>query len=583
LGLGLLIAACAASVSRAADVLSHVPDSALAVMVVNSAEKGSEKIDELATKLQLPPPSVLNLVTGQARIDKGLNREGSVAVVMFAPSNDGSNPRGLLLLAVSDYDALIKQLEPGDADGKKTPVSLADKSMIAAKVGDYAAFVEPKDTAVLDDVLAGKSNVGSQVGEMSKWLEAQDAYALATTKGIVLGAEKAMEGLGQVQEQLENQGTEEQVQQFKMAIGIYQQVFDLAKRDVAVAAAGIRSEDKGLHLTGRVTFKSGSETGKLFAAVAPAKADLLAGLPDGKFVFAGGAELSGDIIAAMYKWSVNIIKSAPGGQDLTQADLDSIIKASQDSLQGVKSGAIAMYASDGDAPLYQNVVGLMRMDDSAKFMANYEKSIAMMGELAKKVKSPFLPESKAAKTTIEGKSGYEVTVKMAKPANEPDPITAELMKKMFGNPEQLTTYIAPVDGATVAMGYITPDGVKRAMKSAGGKGIAANTNISKAVALLPTGSHVQGFLSPKGLIDTVMNNVPGIELSPVPALVGDFPDTPPLAFGLKAAATGLETDFVVPEETLEAIGATIARARAVSSDRGVTTHDTYIKVSPAKR
>src|SRR5690606_31642033 len=132
--------------------------------------------------------------------------------------------------------------------------------------------------------------------------------------------------LGQVEEQLENLGNEEQVQQFKMAMGIYQQVFDLAKRDVALAAAGIRSEDKGLHLTGRVTFKSGSETSKLFAAVAPAKGDLLAGLPDGKFVFAGGAELSGDIIAAMYKWSVSIIKNAPGGKDLTQADLDAITK-----------------------------------------------------------------------------------------------------------------------------------------------------------------------------------------------------------------------------------------------------------------
>jgi hypothetical protein len=68
----------------------------------------------------------------------------------------------------------------------------------------------------------------------------------------------------------------------------------------------------------------------------------------------------------------------------------------------------------------------------------------------------------------------------------------------------------------------------------------------------------------------------------VPALVGDFPDTPPLGFGMRITESGLETDLVVPEETLEAVGATIARARAVSADRGVFVHDTYIKVAPAR-
>jgi hypothetical protein len=348
-----------------------------------------------------------------------------------------------------------------------------------------------------------------------------------------------------------------------MVFEIYGDLFKTAKSELTFAAAGMRAEAAGLHLTGRLAFKSGSAAAK-FAANFPApKQKLLAGLPDGDFVFVGGGEVSAKAMEGLYAWSAKMMRAIPGAKDIDEKELDELMKASAESMAGVESMTMAMYVPEADAPLYSSIVGVMKVEDSKKFMTNYPKSIEVMNTLAKKSKSPFLAEGKIEKTTIDEKEGFELTMKVPN-AGGADALTAEMFKKMFGDAENLKTYVVAADANTVVIGYVTPDAVKRAMKSAGGKAIAANANLMKAAKLLPEGCQFVTFLSPKGAIDTVMKLVPGIEQSPVPAVVGDFPDTPPFGFGVKISEGGVETDFVVPEETLEAIGATIARGRAVS-------------------
>lgn len=568
--LGLALLCYAAVAVPAADVLKHVPDSALAVVVVNNVEKGSEKIDTLAEQLLLPPPSVLNLLTGQANIDKGLNRQGSAAAIMFAPREGRSTPSGLLLLPASDYDALIAQLDPGGTEDGKTHLTLADKPMIAAKVGDYAAFVEPSDEKLLDEVAAagtstsGGKVVGEQVGDMTKWLAAQDAYALATGKGIALAADKVLEAMKSAEEQFEALGDEQQLETIKMAFALYSDLFKTAKSELSFAAAGLRGEEAGLHVTGRLTFKSGSAAAKLAAKFAAPKEKLLAGLPDGKFVFAFGGEIPAAAMEELYQWSAKMIRALPGGKDIKQEDLDEMIKLSAESASGLKSMTMAMYAPQKDQPLYSSLVGVMHVDNAEAMMASYGKSFEAMNELAKKVNSPFITGGTVEKTKIDGREALEVTMKIPDPTGAADALTAEMFKKMFGDAEKVKTYIVAADDKTVLMGYVTPDAVQRVIKSAGGKQIAANANLAKAAKLLPEGCQFVTFLSPKGAIDAMLDLVPGIELTPAPALLGDFPDTPPLGFGLKITPDGIESDLVVPEETLEAIGAAIARGRAVS-------------------
>jgi hypothetical protein len=549
--------------ARAADVLNHVPDTALAVIVVNNAEKGSAKIDDVAKTLQLPSPGVLNLITGEANLDKGLNREGAAAAVMFAPPEGQSNPRVVVLVPTTDYKALIGQLEPGEADGKKTPVVINDKEMVAANVGDYAALTESKDAKALDELLAGGTSVGSKVGDLSKWLEAQDAYALATTGGIALASEKLVEAMDQAEEQFEGLGQDEQqTATIKMVFGVYREIFKAAKTEFSFAAAGVRAEAKGVHLTGRVTFKAGSDAAKYAATVKPPQEDLLKGLPDGKFVVAGGVELSGDLLSEMYAWTAKMIKGAPGGLD--KEDADKLIKSWEDSTKGLKSASFAMYAPKKDAPMYSSIVGLMRVEDSAKFLASYKASIEAMNDLAKKSKSPFLQEGSVEETEVEGKKALELTLAIPNTGTEDNPLAGEMFKKMFGDTDKIKAYVVAVDANTAAIGYITPDAIKQAMKDAGKTGIAGNANLAKTAELLPDGCQMQSYLSLKGMIDLILD-VPGVEFSPVPALLGEFPDTPPLGFGAKMTSGGLETDLIITEETLEAIGGTIARARAVSA------------------
>jgi hypothetical protein len=559
----------AGTTARAADVLNHVPDTALAVIVVNNAEKGSAKIDDVAKTLQLPSPGVLNLITGEANLDKGLNKQGAVAAVMFAPPEGQSNPRGVVLIPTTDYKALIGQLEPGEADGKKTPVVINDKEMVAANVGDYAALTEAKDAKALDELLAGGTSVGSKVGDLSKWLEAQDAYALATTGGIVLASEKIVEAMDQAEEQFEGLEDEQQAATIKMMFDVYREMFKAAKTELSFAAAGVRAEAKGVHLTGRVTFKAGSNAAKYAATVKPPKEDLLKGLPDGKFVVAAGAEFSGELLTEMYTWAAKMMKASPGGEGLKQEDVDKLIQSWIDSTKGLHSMTMAMYAPKKDAPLYSSLVGLMRTDDSAKFLESYKASIQAMNDLAKKTKSPFVQEGTVTETEIDGKKGLELTLAMPETGAADNPLAGEMLKKMFGETDKIKAYVVAVDANTAAIGYITPDAIKQLMKDAGKKGISANANLAKTAELLPDGCQVQSYISIRGIIDLILE-VPGVEFSPVPGLLGEFPDTPPLGFGAKITSGGLETDLIITEETLEAIGGTIARARAVSAGSGVT-------------
>ena len=81
----------------------------------------------------------------------------------------------------------------------------------------------------------------------------------------------------------------------------------------------------------------------------------------------------------------------------------------------------------------------------------------------------------------------------------------------------------------------------------------------------------------------VMANVPGIEGTPVPAILGGFPESPPIGFGVKFSAEGLETDLVIPGETLEAIGATIAKTRAASAAGGLLIGGAALQDTPIRK
>jgi hypothetical protein len=558
------LVAASALVAQAADVLKHVPDSALAVVVINDLEKASEKVDEIAKKLQQSAPGALDKAIDKAGLDESVDRDGCAAVVLVGRKGAaGAPPGAIMLVPVDDYKKFLKELEV-EGDGKIVKAEVANKEMAITKVGDYAAMTQASDEGLLEQVSDVKSSVADEVSANKSWLDEQDAYVLGTQAGISLASDQILAAMENAGKQFENLGDEKQAAAIKMAFGMYGDLFRGVKANVTQVAIGVRAGKGGLHIASRSLIKSGTDAAKLIGSIKPADTDVFAGLPAGKYAVLGGGVSNPELMTALQKWSGNVMTLIPGENKIEPQDVEEVIKLSRDSLSGLKSAAIALEVGEAGKPIYSNAVGILKVDDSARFLASYSKSMAAMNALAEKIKNPLVQSNTTKSVEVAGKPGLQITMKMEGLAGGQDPATGQLLKRLFGDGDTVDMYLAAVDKQTIAVGYVTEDAIGKVIE-AGGKGTAITGDLSKTKALLPKGAQVVGFLDVKNVIDMVFANVPALEAFPPAGLVKEFPESPALGFGLKFAKDAIETDLVVPDETLEAVGQTIAKAQAAAA------------------
>ena len=88
---GWLLAGAVGAI-RAADVLQAIPDSALAIVVINRLEESS-RAEKLAGLVHAPQQSVLTMLRVQTGIHEGLDEKGSAAIVLLPPQQAGGKPQ----------------------------------------------------------------------------------------------------------------------------------------------------------------------------------------------------------------------------------------------------------------------------------------------------------------------------------------------------------------------------------------------------------------------------------------------------------------------------------------------------------
>ena len=145
---------------RAADILTVIPDTAQAVVLVNHLDAASNKFAALAGKVGGPPIPLLMLARLQTGIQAGLDDKGPGAFALLPV--EGKSPAPIVVLSVSDYAQLLAPLKPKDAKAKIAEITVAGQPALACQKGDFALLTTAEYKGVLEEVLAAKKSVAEE-------------------------------------------------------------------------------------------------------------------------------------------------------------------------------------------------------------------------------------------------------------------------------------------------------------------------------------------------------------------------------------------------------------------------------------
>jgi hypothetical protein len=564
--LSLVLLFIAGSVVRAADVLQSIPDTSLAIVLVNRLEETSDKIEKLTTLVGAPQQSLLTMLRVRTGIHDGLDEKGTAAIALL-PAKDGAGmPQAAILLPVTDYKKFLSQLQPDDATKKFAEVRLAGQPVLVCQHGDFAALAAPDAKGALEDLLNSVKDVSADLSPLRTWLGETDAAAVGTPAGIKFAIEQAQfylpllrggAGFGQQPGQPGQPGAAE-------IVNMLEQGLKTVGSEVTHLAIGVKAdESSNVRITSRVRFTPGGDWANAAKGVKAPKEGVLAGLPAEPYGMAFGMTIPPGLREALGNQIVSFLKMNPALTQMPPEQQARLAQATIDMMAPVESMAMSLGVPKPGEPLYSAVVSLFKVDDAAKYLDRYATAITQFNAAFKNPQGPAI-SYEIKKIDINGAPALDIATDLSA-LNQPGaPDMKPGFEKMFGPGDKMHTYLAVVDDKTVVIAYVGIDNAKRivaAAKAAGG-GLAADSQIAETAALLPKGAQWQGYLHPKGLLDfagAAMTLMAPAAKPQMPALA----TSPPIGMAGKISAAGLNVDIVAPAATLQAIGQAVAKARGL--------------------
>jgi len=330
-------------------------------------------------------------------------------------------------------------------------------------------------------------------------------------------------------------------------------------------AVGIAIDaESTIRVTKRVRAAPGSDLAALVAEAEPGRDNLLAGLPAGPFVVAGGGALPKGAIDAMMRVSGRMMKSMPQVYGMTEEQVDELIALSSKSMSGVRGMSAFLGVGNAGAPVLSDWIFTMWLDDAGQYLETYEEAIETMNRLAKQAKSPVMAVTEVTRIEIDGRPGLEVQSTMPTPPGvEGVPDFADLMEKLLGPGGKVVMLLARADAKTVVAAYTSKEPLERSIEAVAKPeaGLAADEHVAKTTAMLPAHPVGVAYWSPKGTVDFARRMIPLFVPEPDAVRLPDFPDTPPVGFALTTAENEARWHVVVPGEVLKAIGAYVRQVQ----------------------
>ncbi len=226
-------------------------------------------------------------------------------------------------------------------------------------------------------------------------------------------------------------------------------------------------------------------------------------------------------------------------------------------MKGLRGMSFVMAPPKPGGSIYDGMVGAMKVNDAASFLKNYRKSMDQVIAATKDFKNFPFTFSDLKKIEIDGHSGLSITMDMSGMLNaKNDPATAKLMPMLFGPTGKLTARVLTVNDRTLLIAYGSEEKAKEALAAFKNpqSNLASDPNVATTLKLLPAHAQWVGLVSIKGYMDLIRSVLAGAIPAGGPAInLPELPAMPPIGFAAEAGNNGLDTQMILPAETLSTI------------------------------
>lgn len=545
--------ALAGTALAADNVLKAIPKNALGFVVVNRLGESDAKLQKFSQRLQLPVPSGLVMLRNSGLGD-GLDEKGQAALFFVQLDEDDIEPAGVLLLPTTDYDKLIANAKTGK-DAKIARIQFLDSVFAVRKLGSFAAVAQTQHEKVLES-LAEPSKVPAEVEPLAGWIAENEASGVLMRHGIEVLATFVQSQIADLKESLASLGEEGQMASGVMSM--YEQFFGLAKKEASALALGMKIEPTGTVRIGtRMRAKPKGELDKLLAQIAPGKQDLLAGLPQGDYVFAGGGLLPEALHKPIFDLSTKMMVQMKSIYKLDEEQAKKMAEMSLATLADMKSMSFLLRpGKDPTAPLLHGMMVGVQVTDSKAYLDRYMKQVADLARLVEEAKTDRLGKTEAQRIKVQGFDAIKVTTTMPE---VPEPGRAEfqlMMGRLVGSEGKVIVTLAAVDPTHLVLVYGDETLLAESVDVLKGAKpcVSADSELAKTAALLPKDGQIVGYWSLSGTVHLVNRVIGlfGLDQQGMKALP-EPPAAPPIGFSVKAVPGEVQKEVVIHGELLQKI------------------------------
>jgi hypothetical protein len=556
-----------ATASRAESILDHVPDDALGFAVVRNLAATNAKIEQVIALFQeaspMPIPAPLPVIKAATGLGAGVNEQGDALLALLPGERGIADLRPMLLVSVSDYAQFATSIN-GDVSGEICRVTIAGEEILVAKLDKYAVLMNVEHRDQLQGLLATSKNTNSSVEALSDWLAHTDVAVVLTQVGIDLSTE-----LGKASQQAEAgpQPVNENLRQAQQTLAMYEGIRNLLGVEITAVGAGLAiDDDANVRLLSQAVL---GDNGRLISSPdkLPSAASPLKGYAHQPYVAAIGGLLPEGFAESAAIVMRDLLKANPqshGFEKLTDQDWQNFEDSWRAYLEGISSVSAIAYLGGDEDPLVSNIYGILNVESAAAYLASYAESIKKWNSLLKLTTSDIELEYELTDGKVGGREGLLTTINLGKAADDPNvPMTKFIIDSLLGEDGQLRIYLVPANGRTVVFGIDTAEDIAAGVESvaAGETRLSDSASVQQTLKLIDPSATWTGVMSPKGCVEWVLRvyNKLLAQLGPGAPELPEYPDTPPVGFGLSLSKDRITAELVWPVETLEGLAAYIKK------------------------
>lgn len=540
LALVLIATPCRAQTRKAVDL---VPDDALGFLLIKDLRQLSDKVDQLAKKLNVEERvSLLELIQKEMGIREGINEKGS-AVFIVLKTKDEKNSIGMVLgLPVSDHQKIAQQLAVKDIKdsiaegevglksgllagigGKEADSTPKKFPVLVAKRGDFVLLAPPESRAGLEAVIHSRKNIAASLQPVQDWLDEQDMAGICTDHGVSTGLAMFLNGPGGGAES----STQGQFRQLK-------ETFAEVEKNVQLIAFGASIEKDGhSRLATRVQFQPDGSYARWIAKAEPLREKLLARFPDQPQFATALARISAQ---TTFEGVAKILFS-----ELPAEKRDALTKEMTKLVHQVSEVGVCLYTTNKAGGPALPIKSAVSSCDPV-LLAQVRDATAFLDDAVDLLKHSLRAAQRADKTKVE--VNYQEKEIAGKPSRL---ITVRNGEQGTGKDRPQVYLLSALDGQTV-LGCMLADREKaewtvKKYSRPEDRSLATNASLLKTRKLLPDKLQVELLLDLQAF---------GI-LGQSESAKKQVSQVAPLGFAMRALPATLEAQFVIPFDALKAV------------------------------